>query len=309
MSYHLSDFGSYTVSGRVHEVLTGEPRDVNFTRSASYRSDPKGHFSVEHAYVQYFVPAFRNAAPPVVLVHGGGMHGSTWETTPDGRPGWLNLLIKDGYETHVIDNVERGRAGFALNLWEGDPIARSHEEAWSLFRIGPCDTFADCTPYAGSQFPVDAFDVFARTLVPRWLSTTPLHVAALGTVLQRIGPAIVVCHSQGGEIALDALSQHPGLFAGLIAIEPSASPADLSCAVGIPQIIFAGDYLFAAEHWRERQQIWLNWADQSSKLGGKAKLLRSGAELQAGHTHLPMFDRQSDACLMACLESLQEFGF
>ena len=57
------------------------------------------------------------------------MHGSTWETTPDGRPGWINLLLAQGYEVHVLDNVERGRSGFAPGLWRDDPILRSQEEA------------------------------------------------------------------------------------------------------------------------------------------------------------------------------------
>ncbi len=207
MSYILRDFGSYTISGRVIEVTEGEPRDVSFTRSASYTYDPRGHFAVEQAYVQYYIPDARNDAPPVVLVHGGGMHGSTWETTPDGRAGWINLLVAQGYEVHVLDNVERGRSGFAPGLWEGDPILRSQEEAWSIFRIGPADGFATRTPFQGSLFPVEAFDAFVRNMVPRWLTTSPLHVKALIELLHNTGPAIVMCHSQGGETALDAARQ------------------------------------------------------------------------------------------------------
>jgi len=104
VGYALEDFGSYTIGGRTHQVTVGQPREVNFTQSASYVYDPRGHFSVEHAYVQYFVPKNRNCYPPVLLVHGGGMHGSTWETTPDGRPGWLNQLVSLGFEVHVRDN-------------------------------------------------------------------------------------------------------------------------------------------------------------------------------------------------------------
>ena len=122
VSYALRDFGSYTVAGRVHTVETGEPREVHFTRSAVHMVDPRGEFAVEHAYVQYFLPERRNGAPPVVLVHGGGMCGSTWETAPDGRPGWVNLLVARGYDVHVLDNVERGRSGFAPGLWPGDPL-------------------------------------------------------------------------------------------------------------------------------------------------------------------------------------------
>lgn len=304
MSYLLSDFGSYTVAGRVHEVTVGEPKHVHFTRSASYIYDPKGHFAVEHAYVQYFVPASRNGAPPVVLVHGGGMHGSTWETTPDGRPGWVNHLVRLGYETHVLDNVERGRSGFATGLWDGDPISRSQQEAWVLFRIGPRDGFATRIPFQNGRFPAEHFDAFSRMLVPRWLSTTPLHVAALVAVLKRIGPAIVICHSQGGEIAMDAMQEVPQLFAGFIGIEPSTMLNNPDAIAAIPTVLFAGDNLDTDPHWIERQQIWTDWVNTLVKYGGKARLLRSAHDLQSGHTHMPMLDHGSEDCLKACIEAL-----
>ena len=212
MSYSLRDFGSYTAGGRVIEVTEGAPYTVQFTRSASFEVDPRGHFAVEHAYVQYFIPEARRDAPPVVLVHGGGMTGSCWETTPDGRKGWLHHLLQMGYEVHVVDAVERGRAGFAPGLWEGEPILRSLEEAWYLFRIGPKEAFARRQPFARQRFPVAKFESFCRSFVPRWLVKTPLQVSGLLAVLNSIGPATVNCHSQGAEVNLDALAQIHGRF-------------------------------------------------------------------------------------------------
>ena len=304
MSYRLRDFGSYTIAGRTHEVTTGSPRAVSFTRSASVVVDPRGHFSIEHAYVQYFIPEARRPGPPVVLVHGGGMTGSTWETTPDNRAGWINLLVGQGYEVHVIDNVERGRAGFAPGLWQGDPILRSREEAWTLFRVGTIGKNSIPEPFEGTLFPVDEFDRFARMLVPRWLTTTPLHVAALTALLQRVGPAIVVCHSQGGEIALDALGERPDLFAALVAIEPSVRMERPETAVSVPTVLFAGDYLDRDAQWRERQQTWRDWVKQVNDLGGQTVLLESGVDVAPGHSHLPMLDRGSETCLEICLEAL-----
>ncbi|MCC3261824.1 hypothetical protein LLE87_26985, partial [Paenibacillus polymyxa] len=58
-------------------VLNGSPREVN----------PNG----EQVYGQMYVQEYRLAQPrhpdPVLLWHGGGMTGCTWETTPDGRNG------------------------------------------------------------------------------------------------------------------------------------------------------------------------------------------------------------------------------
>ena len=305
MSYSLSDFGSYTVSGRVIKITEGEPQDVSFTRSAKYTHDPRGHFAVEHAYVQYYVPADRNNAPPIVLVHGGGMHGSTWETTPDGRPGWVNLLVGQGYEVHVLDNVERGRSGFAPRLWEGEPLLRSQEEAWAIFRIGPPEGFDTLTPFSGSLFPVEAFDVFARMIVPRWLTTTLLHVDALVALLERVGSAIVMCHSQGGEITLDAAKRVPERFAGLIGIEPSTTLDDPLILRGIPTVLFAGDFLDCAPHWRTRDRVWRSWVRSMAKADIPASLV-SRPKGQAGHTHFPMLDHHSEKCLEVCLQAYSD---
>ena len=295
MSYALRDFGSYTVPGRVIEITTGEPQEVTFTRTAKYAYDPRGHFAVEQAYVQYYIPEARNDLPPVVLVHGGGMHGSTWETTPDGRPGWINLLVRQGYEVHVLDNVERGRSGFAPGLWDGEAILRSQEEAWSIFRIGPPEGFADRAPFPGSLFPVEAFDTFARMMVPRWLTTTPLHIDALVTLLQRTGPSIVICHSQGGEITFDALKKDPKNITKIIALEPSCAPADESDLHGRNVLVVIGDFLDVDPLWESRKSTWAAIAGLAS-----ADMIDTAA-MRRGHSHMLMSDAGSDDLLQDVL--------
>ena len=57
-------------------------------------------------YVQYFLPANRRGAVPLLMWHGGGLTGVTYETTPDGREGWLNWFVKQGW-----DVVQLGRGG------------------------------------------------------------------------------------------------------------------------------------------------------------------------------------------------------
>lgn len=295
MTFSLRDFGSYTAGGRVIEVTEGAPYEVNFTRSASFEVDPRGHFAVEHAYVQYFIPEARCDAPPVVLVHGGGMSGSCWETTPDGRRGWLQHLLQMGYEVHVVDAVERGRAGFAPGLWDGEPILRSLEEAWSLFRIGPKDGFASRTPFSGQRFPVAHFERFARSFVPRWLGTTALQVNALLAVLERTGPAIVICHSQGGEVTFDALAQRPDRFCKVIAIEPSHTPKGDEEPQDIPVHVVIGDHLDCDAFWSRRQDTW------TSMTAAQNYTLHDASDLGCGHSHMLMLDLKSDHVLSSVL--------
>jgi hypothetical protein len=44
--------------------------------------------------------------------HGGGLTGVTYETTPDGRPGWLQNFVLNGWTIYNSDAMERGRSGF-----------------------------------------------------------------------------------------------------------------------------------------------------------------------------------------------------
>src|SRR5689334_3331055 len=108
----LARFGSFTVGGRQIRIAGEAPREIRFTSAAGVRYDPNGVFHIEHAYVQYLVPAAPVSPLPLLLVHGGGLTGAMWETTPDGRPGWTELFLRRGFPVYVIDNVERGRAGW-----------------------------------------------------------------------------------------------------------------------------------------------------------------------------------------------------
>ena len=295
-SFLLSDFGSYYVGGHTHSVTKGEKRTVNFTRNVSYEYDPKGEFSVAHSYVQYFIPEERNDLPPVVLVHGGGLTGSVWESTPDGRHGWLHLLLMRGFEVHVIDMVERGRSGFAPNLFKGQPVSRSLQEAWSLFRIGAAENFKQRTPFDNQKFPVDAFDQFTKSLVPRWFENSQYQVDALVSLLDKLGSSIIICHSQGGEIGLDAACKIPEAVASIIAIEPSGSPTDLSSLKlkEIPLTLVHGDYLDCDELWKVQQKVWHDLAagNQSNRY-----LIDLPSELSAGNSHFPMLDNNNEDAL------------
>lgn len=305
VAYALSDFGAYTVGGRLHHVAQGEPQKVNFTRSAAYELDPRGHYAVEHAYVQYFVPHVRRPGPPVLLVHGGGMTGTCWETTPGGQPGWIQRLVGRGYEVHVIDNVERGRAGFAPGLWEGEPVLRSLEEAWTLFRIGAPDGFGAREGFPGQLFPVEGLEAMARGFAPRWLTTAPLQVSALVAVLERIGPALVVCHSQGGELTFDAHRRVPTLFAGIIALEPSGFPDAPDRLLDTPFILTIGDYLDSAEHWRVRERGWRGLSDALLSRRAPHRLLDPTNAFGPGNSHMLMMDGNSEAVLDACLKAYE----
>lgn len=305
MTVKLREFGSYTVGGTIVNFDEGERRSVRFSRDSQYVHDPRGHSSVGHVYVQYFVPEDRKPGPPFLLVHGGGMHGSSWETTPDGRPGWINLLVERGYEVHVLDNVERGRSGFAPLHFDGDPIIRTMEETWDLYRFGDAADFAARKPFPNQQFPVEGLEALARSTVPRWLSTTELQIDGLSAVLERLGQAVIVCHSQGGQITFDATERHPERVAGVIGVEPSSLARALERLRDIPVVLLQGDYLDRQERWVTRAGEWRGFVQELTALGGRARLIDTPTEIAPGGSHNLMMDRHNEACLDHALSALE----
>jgi hypothetical protein len=86
--YMVKEIGSFHVGGRA-ESLAGLPtKDVVFSPGAPpIKVDPNGEFEVEQMYVHYVKLAQPKARVPLLLWHGGGLSGVTWETKPDGKPG------------------------------------------------------------------------------------------------------------------------------------------------------------------------------------------------------------------------------
>ncbi|WP_407849247.1 hypothetical protein [Bordetella petrii] len=295
----LADFGSFFAGGRPVRIA-GEPaRTVAFTRTASLPYDPNGHYHFEQAYVQYFIPARRRQPLPLVLLHGGGMSGAMWETTPDGRPGWLQHFLALGHAVYVVDNVERGRAGWApfASVWSEQPIIRNAEESWTLFRFGAADAFAARRGFDGQRFPIQAFDTFIQHAVPRWLGNNDAALRGLCAVLDRVGPCLLVAHSHGGEVAFRALQQRHALVRGLIAIEPSGftESVETPAVAGKPVLFVYGDYLDATPLWTRLAAAGRDYAGLLARHGAAVESWRLAEMGVAGNSHMLMMDDNNDA--------------
>src|SRR5262249_5578129 len=74
---------------------------------------PRGTYvNGKQMYVEYFIPAQVRHPYPLVLVHGGGGQGLDWMGTPDGRRGWVQILIEEGYKVYVVDRPGHGRSPY-----------------------------------------------------------------------------------------------------------------------------------------------------------------------------------------------------
>ncbi|CAN7254152.1 MULTISPECIES: lysophospholipase [unclassified Variovorax] len=271
-----------------------------------------GTVTVNQMYVHYRVPASRTSAIPIVLVHGGGLTGMSYETTPDGREGWATYLVRKGHAVYVVDTPGRGRSGFnstAINEAKAEGsvsglpasvLMVTAELAWPLFRFGP----SHGTAYPDTQFPVEAFPRFASQGVPfaeamlegGGMGTAPQALAAL---LDDIGPAIVVVHSLAGPFADALVGLRPALVKAVVNIEGAQSvvPTDAQIAAyrGVPVLELFGDHLDAPvftgqPRYEARKAV----VERINRLeAGRASLVRLPDVGIKGNSHMMMQDKNN----------------
>ena len=211
--------------------VNGKTANTSFAAAAPPSA---GEITVDQMYVQYRIP-MTVSGPPIIMVHGSGHTGVTYETTPDGREGWATYFARRNFPVYVVDHVGRGRSGFdpsVLNrakeqsnpgLLPSIPLT-TRERAYPNFLIGAKYP----TPYPGQQFPVELQDQYFAQLVPNTETTLPgggaNTVDALVALVDKIGPAIVMVHSQSGGYGLDLIRKRPDKVAAFIDIEGSCGP-------------------------------------------------------------------------------------
>ena len=127
-AYDVKEVGSLHVGGR-QVSLEGMPvKEVVFSPgSAPIKVDPNGDFHAEQMYAQFVKLADPKARYPLLMMHGGGLSGVTWETKPDGRPGWQQFFLGLGHDVYVAVAVERGRASWSRypEIFKGEPLFRT----------------------------------------------------------------------------------------------------------------------------------------------------------------------------------------
>jgi pimeloyl-ACP methyl ester carboxylesterase len=300
----IREIGSLHVGGRVAEISGLPEREIVFSPGAPpLRVNPNGQFQVEQMYAQYVRLQAPRARHPLVLMHGGGVTGVTWETTPDGRPGWQMFFLRAGHDVFVVDAMERGRAGWARfpEILAGEPLFRTMGEGWGLFRVGPADGWnpdpARRRAHANTRFPVAAWNQFMMQSVPRWVTTDRQIQAAYDALVQRICPCVLLAHSQGGNFAFTAALNAPDKVAAVIAVEPSGAPpqtADAARLRSIPHLVVWGDHIRGNAFWERITANIARWQGQIRDAGGIADTLDLPAEGIAGNSHMLMMDMNSD---------------
>src|SRR5690606_565711 len=142
---------------------------------------------------------------PLVLIHGCCLTGMTWETTPDGRMGWDEALVRLGHPAYVIDQAARGRSAadpsaivaVKLGRQPADALpavfSAGREGAWQVFPFGP----EHPKTFPGLMYPLQAQEALWQQMVPdlsRALPQPNPTVPALSHLVTRLKRAVLVAH-------------------------------------------------------------------------------------------------------------------
>jgi hypothetical protein len=298
----LRGMGSFHVGGRIVGISGKPVREiVRVPGGPPSKLDPNGQYQVEQMYAQYFLPKNRRGKVPLLMWHGGGLTGVTYETTPDGREGWLNMFIRKGWDTYVSDAVERGRAGFAsADVWPGEPIFITYADPFERFRIGAGEGSWNPDPakqklMPNLQFPVEAYANYMKQIVPRWLSTDDAVIAAYVALVDKVCPCVVLAHSQGGSFAFKVAELRPDKIKAIVAVESaSAGSLDKAAALkNIPVLMIFGDNVDLHPRWVAYRKLDLAYADAVRAAGGKFDVVYLPDLGIKGNSHMMMMDKNN----------------
>ena len=202
-----------------------------FYAGGKYVGEPGREVIQGQMYVERLAPREVRQPWPLVLIHGAAQTATNWMSTPDGRKGWAEYFVEQGYVVYMIDQPARGRSAwhpdvdgklrmFTVQQIEQQFTASAALGTWPQARLH--------TQWPGSGRKGDpAFDAFYATQVQSLLSdveTQTRNQAAGAALLDRIGPAILLTHSQAGPLGWVIAEARPALVKGIIAIEPSGPP-------------------------------------------------------------------------------------
>jgi pimeloyl-ACP methyl ester carboxylesterase len=206
-------------------------RQGNFYVGGKYVESNGDMPMVGQAFVEFQIPQRQTQPYPIVMVHGGGQTGSGWISTPDGREGWAQYFLRRGYAIYVVDQVARGRSAYIADVYGA---SRAQTREYVMQRFSTMEKY-NLWPQAKlhTQWPDNAepgnpiFDNYFASNVPSMENRGiqgRMNVDALAALLDRIGPAIVLVHSQSGQYGWPLAQVRPALVKAIVGAEPTGPP-------------------------------------------------------------------------------------
>lgn len=210
------------------------PRSGYFFVGGRYVDTKAGPIMERQMYVEYRKPAKTSRPYPIVMIHGAAQTGTNFTGTPDGRRGWADYFVEQGYTVYVVDQPARGRSAyheaiapvvrFPANQLESRFTATARSNLWPQAKLHT--QFPGEGPNKGTRGdPVfDQFYASQVQYIGRNAVSEDLLREAGAALLDKIGPAIILTHSQSGPFGWVIADARPGLVKGIVAAEPSGPP-------------------------------------------------------------------------------------
>jgi pimeloyl-ACP methyl ester carboxylesterase len=182
-------------------------------------------------YAEFQIPVHQRHPYPIVFIHGGAQTGTNFTGTPDGREGWAQFFLRQGYAVYVVDQAGRGRSAYLNDLY-GTPTTPSLDFVQQRFTaIENYNHWPQAhlhTQWPGKGTPGDPiFDQFFASQVQAMVSfplQQELSSGAILALLEKIGPAILLTHSQSGATGWPVADANPDRVKAIVAVEPSGPP-------------------------------------------------------------------------------------
>jgi pimeloyl-ACP methyl ester carboxylesterase len=198
-------------------------------------------YVVGQMYVEMRIPQRQTHPYPIVMVHGGTRSGTTFTGTPDGRESWAQYFARRGYAVYVVDQVGRARSGYVAEAYgpprlaDGESGQRRYlqQEKYKLWPQAHLHT-----QWPGNGEPDDPVTLqMVGSYVPEigdFARQQALNRDALVALFDRIGPAILLVHSQAGAFAWPVADARPNLVKAIVGVEPNGPPVHGLEFVGAP---------------------------------------------------------------------------
>jgi len=193
-------------------------------------------------YVEYQIPKKRTQAYPLVIVPGAAQTATNFNGTPDGREGWTQHFLRRGYAVYIVEQPGRGRSSYQPDTdgTQAYPQVLSVQQRFTApekFNLWPQARLH--TQWPGTGMAGDPnFDQFFASQVPfvqKPEVIQALNRDALAALIDKLGPVILMTHSQSGAYGWEAVDQRPGMVKALIQAEPSAPPVHDVEFLGAPE--------------------------------------------------------------------------
>lgn len=213
--------------GAAHEPLVIAKQGSFYVGGRYVEAKSGGRIMAGQICVEYQIPAERTQPFPIVMIPGGHQSATCFTVTPDGRDGWAQYFLRRGYAVYVMDQPGRGRSVHHPEvhgklLWvPAERISRDFTapERHKLYPQAELHTQWPGTGVPGDQ----AFDAFFASQLNNIADRAIIqhqNQDAGAALLDRIGPAILLTHSQSGTFGWLIADARPRLVKAIVAVEP-----------------------------------------------------------------------------------------